>query len=86
MRTLESVLCERYILPLLRAERVRFVEVARCGHLEKEGIVVLADSRSPRSLHMDGAYKLSDELRAAGTVPQFGGGASVFTQVQGFRY
>lgn len=68
-----GVLCERYILPLLRAERIRFVEVARCGHLEKEGIVVLADSRSPQCMHMDGAYKLSDELRAAGTVPQFGG-------------
>ena len=66
-------LCERYILPLLRRERIRFVEVARRGHLEKDGIVVLADSRSPDLMHMDGAYKLSDELRAAGTVPQFGG-------------
>lgn len=66
-------LCERYILPLLRKERIRFVEVARRGHLEKDGIVVLADSRSPDLMHMDGAYKLSDELRAAGTVPQFGG-------------
>ncbi len=34
---------------------------------------MLADSRSPMCMHMDGAYKLSDELRAAGTVPQFGG-------------
>ena len=34
-------LCERYILPLLRRERIRFVEVARRGHLEKDGIVVL---------------------------------------------
>lgn len=62
-----GVLCERYILPLLRAERIRFVEVARRGHLEKEGIVVLANSRSPGRMHMDGAYKLSDELRSAGT-------------------
>lgn len=67
------VLCEEHILPLLRAHRVRFVEVARRGHLEKEGIVVLSDSRTPTCMHMDGAYKLSDELRAAGTVPQFGG-------------
>ena len=67
------VLCERHILPLLRAQRIRFVEVARRGHLEKEGIVVLSDSRAPSCMHMDGAYKLSDELRAAGTVPQFGG-------------
>ena len=67
------VLCERYILPLLRTQRIRFVEVARRGHPEKEGIVVLSDSRAPSCMHMDGAYKLSDELRAAGTVPQFGG-------------
>ena len=67
------VLCEEHILPLLRAYKIRFVEVARGGHLEKEGIVVLADSRAPACMHMAGAYKLSDELRAAGTVPQFGG-------------
>ncbi len=67
------MLCEEHILPLLRAHQVRFVEVARRGHLEKEGIVVLSDSRAPASMHMDGAYKLSDELRASGTVPQFGG-------------
>ena len=35
------VLCQEHILPLLRTHRVRFVEVARRGHLEKEGIVVL---------------------------------------------
>ena len=66
-------LCERYVLPLLRQYGVRFVQVARCGHLEKDGIVILGDSRQPEHLHTEGAYKLSDELRAAGTVPQFGG-------------
>ena len=61
-----GVLCERYILPLLRAERIRFVEVARRGHLEKEGIVVLANSRSPGRMHMDGAYKLSAGTSTSG--------------------
>ena len=49
------------------------MEVARRDHLEKDGFVVLADSNAPERMHMEGAYKLSDELRAAGTVPQFGG-------------
>lgn len=58
---------------LLRRERIRFVEVARRGNLEKAGIVVLSDSRTPTYMHMDGAHKLSDELRTAGTVTQLGG-------------
>lgn len=33
-------LCEQHILPLLRKHGVRFVEVARRGHLEKDGIVL----------------------------------------------
>ena len=64
---------ETYILPLLRKHRVRYVQVARAGHSESDGIVVLSDSCETRRLFWDGAYKLSDELRAAGTVPQFGG-------------
>jgi hypothetical protein len=64
---------ERYILPRLRYHKVRLVQVARAGHLQRDGIVVLDDSREPERLHADGAYKLSDELRAAGTVPSFTG-------------
>ncbi len=69
----QKYLLEHYIFPLLRAQRIRYVQVARAGHLEADGIVVLDDTRAPEELQIDGAYKLSDELTASGTVPQFGG-------------
>jgi hypothetical protein len=64
---------ERAILPRLREHDIRYVQVARAGHLESEGIIVLDDTREPRAVYLDGAYKLSDELRAAGTLPQYAG-------------
>lgn len=64
---------ETYTLPEMKARGVRLVELARRGHLEEDGIVVLQDTRAPLRLHPDGAYRLSDELLASGTVPQFGG-------------
>ncbi len=66
-------LMEERTLPELRRLGVRFVELARKGHLEEEGIVILQDTRAPVKLHPDGVYKLSDELLMSGTVPQFGG-------------
>jgi hypothetical protein len=63
---------ERHILPLFRQHGVRFVQVARGGHLEEDGIVVLDDSRHPECLHIGGAYTLTEELETAGTVPQYG--------------
>lgn len=63
---------ERHILPLFRQKGVRFVQVARAGHLEEDGIVILDDSRHPKSLHIGGAYTLTEELETAGTVPQYG--------------
>lgn len=79
-----KVLVETHFLPILRKHRIRFVELARAGHLEEDGIVIIQDSTSPREIHIDGTYsdkngdlqtyyKLSDELKMAGTVPQFGG-------------
>lgn len=68
-----KVLCEMHILPRLRQRRVRFVQVARAGHLEADGIVVLSDTREPNELYIGGAYTLYEELREAGTVPQFSG-------------
>ena len=56
---------ETYVLPLLRKHRVRYVQVARGGHSQSDGIVVLSDSRETGKLFWDGAYKLSDELRKA---------------------
>lgn len=64
---------ETHIFPLLRANRIRFVEVARAGEHESDGIVVFQDSTEPHIFHREGAYKLSDHLKLAGTVPQFGG-------------
>lgn len=64
---------EAYILPRLRANNIRFVQVARNGHQQQDGIAVLSDSREPERLFIEGRYRLSDELRAAGTVPQFAG-------------
>src|SRR6185503_10299365 len=47
-------LMEQYQLPRMRAAGVRFVEVARAGHLESDGIVVLQDTREPVKLHQQG--------------------------------
>lgn len=64
---------ELHILPLLAKHGIRYVQVARRGHLERQGITVLSDTSQPERLFIEGDYKLSDELRPAGTVPQFGG-------------
>ncbi len=64
---------EANILPLVRKHQVRYVQLARRGHLESDGITVLSDSRESDRLCIGGDYKLSDELRLAGTVPQYGG-------------
>ena len=57
----------------MRRHRIRYVQVARSGPFESDGITVLDDSRQPQRVFLQGAYKLSDELRRNGTVPQFGG-------------
>ena len=62
-----------YILPLMREHGIRYVQLARHGHLEAAGITVLEDSRAPSQVYLQGDYRLSDELRSNGTVPQFGG-------------
>lgn len=66
-------LVECHILPRIREAGVTFAQVARGGPSQKQGIVILDESDEPRRLHVDGAYTLSDELTAAGTVPQVGG-------------
>ena len=64
---------EGHILPIMRAHGIRYVQVARRGHFEADGITVLDDSRNPQRLFLDGDYKLSDKLSLNGTVPQYGG-------------
>jgi hypothetical protein len=61
---------EAHILPLLRENNIRFVQVARAGAERKDGIVVLSDTRSPTKLHMEGCFKISDEYLVNGTGPE----------------
>jgi hypothetical protein len=67
-------LVEEHVLPLLRRYRVRFVQVARGGLHEADGIVVLDDTTNPQKVHLEGAFALSTELLRAGTVPQYASG------------
>ncbi len=64
---------EAHILPLMREHSIRYVQVARAGHFESDGITILEDSTQPTACFTDGDYKLSDELKLNGTVPQYGG-------------
>src|SRR5205809_3926922 len=64
---------QKHLLPLFRQHGIRFVQLGRAGHLEKDGVAVLDDSRATPKLFAGGAYTLFDELQSAGTVPQFGG-------------
>jgi hypothetical protein len=65
---------EQFLFPLMRKHNIRLVQVARHGPKEADGITVLSDTIQPTRLYIEGDYKLSDELRAAGTVPSFAGG------------
>lgn len=62
-------LMERHLLPLMRG-RLRLVQLARAGQSTASGYVVLDDSLHPERFHLRGPWRLSDELLAAGTVPQ----------------
>lgn len=57
----------------LRVRRCReafgLIQVCRAGKSDAEGVLVLDDSRTPQRIHQAGPWRLSDELRAAGTVP-----------------
>ena len=50
---------EQHVLPRMREHDIRYVQVARAGHLEEDGIVVLDDSREPRTVNIEGAYMLT---------------------------
>ncbi|MEU8952026.1 hypothetical protein [Streptomyces sp. NPDC048489] len=67
------LLVEEFMLPILRQCGVRFVQLARNGHLAADGITVLDDSRHPEHLHARGAWTLWDEMESVGTVPQQAG-------------
>ncbi|MEH1124780.1 hypothetical protein [Micromonospora sp. CPCC 206061] len=59
-----------HVLPLLRHNSVRYVQLSRAGQSSAAGYAVLDDSRAPTAMHMRGPWRLSDELRANATVPQ----------------
>lgn len=67
------VLLEKHILPRLREHGIRFIQVARGGLKEEAGAIILSDTSAPTELFFDGVYKLSDEMRAAATIPTTGG-------------
>jgi len=68
-------LVETFILPLLRDQGVRYIQSARRGYKNKEGIVILSDSIDPQydwtQCYTDckGGYNLLQRLIEAGIVP-----------------
>ena len=44
---------EAHVLPMLRRHNVRYVQVARRGHSQADGIVVLSDIRQPQRLFLE---------------------------------
>lgn len=64
---------EELIMPRVRAHNIRWVQIARAGEYEEDGIVILDDTTQPTTLFTEGCYKLSDHLLLSGTVPQFAG-------------
>ncbi|MEW1700783.1 hypothetical protein [Streptomyces sp. NPDC091278] len=65
---------DRLVLPILAARKVRTVQIARAGRRDCDGVVILEDTRTPRRIWPAGPWRLSAELRAAGTVPQMARG------------
>lgn len=59
-----------HLVPLLHANRVRFLQVARGGQSTHDGYDVLADSTAPTELIPRGAWHLGEEMEQALTVPQ----------------
>jgi hypothetical protein len=65
---------EAHVLPLMREHGIRYVQVGRNGRsVAQDGIATLDDSTQPERVHLRGVYRLSDEMREAGTIPQTGG-------------
>ncbi|MFJ2007819.1 hypothetical protein [Streptomyces chartreusis] len=67
------LLADEFMLPLLRENSVRFVQLARNGHLQADGFTVLDDSRRPEQLIARGPWTLWDDQESVGTVPQVAG-------------
>lgn len=63
-------LMERYLLPLMRAHRIRYVQISRTEQSAAGRYTVLSDSRDTDVMVMRGPWRLRDELFTNGVVPQ----------------
>lgn len=63
-------LVEQHLLPMMAAANVRYLQVARRGPRQADGVDILSDTRSPDRLHLVGAWTLAHELFDSATVPQ----------------
>ena len=69
-------LVQRIIVPMMREHGVRWIQAARSQRhvtVAGDGIVILDDSTAPDTVHLEGSYRLSDEMLEAGTIPTSGG-------------
>ncbi|MGW4888126.1 hypothetical protein [Streptomyces murinus] len=62
------LLADEFMIPLLRENGVRFVQLARNGHLQSDGFTILDDSRHPEQLIARGPWTLWDDQESVGTV------------------
>jgi hypothetical protein len=77
-------LVTEHVLPRLREHGNRWIQVARTEASQADSITILDDSRAPCEVHLGGAYKLSDEMLAAGTVPQVAGSRKCSAKAKGW--
>ena len=77
-------LVSRQLLPLMREHGLRWAQVARGGPRQAHGVKVLSDTRQPDTVHLPGAYRLSQEMLTAGTVPQASGARKCSAKAKGW--
>lgn len=73
-----------HLLPLLRYYRVRYVQIARTGAREADGITVLSDTDQPTEVFTEGVYKLSTEMLTSGVVPSLCGTRKCSLKMKGW--
>lgn len=64
---------QRWVLPLMRRNNVRYVQLSRGGQYARDRYVVLDDSTQPQRMYMSGPWTLTDYQMSIGSVPQFAG-------------
>lgn len=73
-----------HLLPLLRHYRIRYVQIARTGAREADGITVLSDTDQPAEVFTEGVYKLSTEMLTSGVVPSLCGTRKCSLKMKGW--